>query len=111
MFTAFGKHASTVLFILGAICFAPALQASDYSLDFVAAAPQTYNHSTGGGAFNTRVIGIDKDVVESLESGEFAKNDLVTFFVQIKNKTTSGGPKEAVVIDFDFGANSTGQPG
>ena len=31
----------------------PALASGgDFSLDFAAAAPQTYNHATGGGAFN-----------------------------------------------------------
>ena len=31
----------------------------DYSLDFVAAEPFSYDHSTGGGAFNDRTIGTD----------------------------------------------------
>ena len=34
--------------------------------DFVAAAPFTYNHSTGGGAYNDRTVGDYDDVTEQL---------------------------------------------
>ena len=44
----------------------------DFSLDFTAAAPLTYDHTTGGGAYNERDVGRDKDIVESLEGGDFA---------------------------------------
>src|SRR5688500_14808141 len=48
----------------------------DFSLDFVASAPFTYDHSTGGGAFDDRTIGKTNDVVESLEGGDFACGDI-----------------------------------
>ena len=43
----------------------------DFSTDFTAAAPLTYDHTTGGGAYNERDVGRDKDIVESLEGGDF----------------------------------------
>ena len=58
----------------------------DVSLDFVAAGPFTYDHSTGLGprpqfGYDNRTISKTNGVVESLEGGDFACNDLVTFFV------------------------------
>ena len=53
----------------------------DFSLDFTAAEPTSYNHSVGGGAYNDRTI--NKDVVESLEGGNFACGDTVTFLTRI----------------------------
>ena len=47
--------------------------------DFVAAAPYTYDHSTGGGAYDDRTIGDYNDVVEQLEGGQFACGDIVTY--------------------------------
>jgi hypothetical protein len=43
---------------------------------------RTYDHTTGGGAFNDRTIGRDDDVVESLQGGDFKTGDLVTFLVE-----------------------------
>ena len=45
-----------------------AAAAVDISLDFTAAAPLTYDHSTGGGAYDNRTVGRAKDIVESLEA-------------------------------------------
>jgi len=52
--------------------------AGDYSIDWAAAAPFSYNHFTGGGAFDDGTIGINADVVESLQGGDFACGELVT---------------------------------
>ena len=37
----------------------------DFSLDFTAAAPLTYNHATGGGLYNLRAVGNNKDIANS----------------------------------------------
>ena len=77
-------------------------------LDFVAAAPQTYNHETGvGGQFGDRII--NQQVVESLEGGDFECGDLVVFFVEV----VVGGTGDAgtLQLDMSFGAETTGQPG
>jgi len=91
------------------------LAGGDVGLDFVAAGPFTYNHATGLGTppqfgYDNRTISKTNGVVESLEGGDFACGDLVTFFVQVKvagDAATSG----AVELDMSFGAETTGQPG
>ena len=46
----------------------------DISIDYAAARPTTYNHTTGvGGQYNT---GGTADVVESLEGGDFVRDRL-----------------------------------
>ncbi len=44
------------------VVVAPRVQAGggDFSLDFVASAPQTYDHATGGGAFDDRTVGVNR---------------------------------------------------
>ncbi len=82
----------------------------DFSLDFVAAAPFTYNHLFGGGAYDDRTIGKDKDVVESLEGGDFACGDIVTFLTQIRVDSGALGA-QTIELDYEFTAHSTGQQG
>ena len=82
----------------------------DFSLDFVAAAPLTYNHATGGGSYNQRVVGRDKDIVESLEGGDFACGDTVTFLTQIRVNAGAVGT-QTIRLNFQFTAYSTGQQG
>lgn len=93
-----------VVFLLGQTVFA----ASSFSFDFVAAEPSSYDHATGGGAYNFRTI--NTDVVESLEGGDFACTDIVTFFTQIKVDAGLSG-QQAVRLNFEWTAHSTGQQG
>jgi hypothetical protein len=81
----------------------------DFKLDFIAAAPFTYDHATGGGAFDDRTIGKANDVVESLEGGDFACGDLVTHFVQIP--VLPGAAQQTIRMNFKWTADSTGQSG
>ena len=81
------------------------------TVDFAAAAPYTYNHETGGGAYNDGTIGKSEDVTESLEGGDFACNDIVTFLVQIVMKDTTVDTVQTAQFDFRFTADSTGQSG
>lgn len=82
----------------------------DFGMDFTAAAPLTYDHSTGGGAYNDRSVGVDKDIVESLEGSDFACGDIVTFLKQI---TVDDGAVGAQTVRerYEFTAHSTGQQG
>jgi hypothetical protein len=82
----------------------------DFSLDFVASAPLTYDHTTGGGAYNDRTVGRDKDIVESLEGGDFACGDIVTFFTQIKVDAGAVG-SQTIRLNLEYTAHSTGQQG
>ena len=86
----------------------------DFSIDFVAAAPQSYNHSTGGGAFDDRTIGVGKDVVESLEGGDFSCGDIVTYFAEVTVddvQTADTDAPQTIELDFSFLADTTGQSG
>ena len=40
------------------------------TVDLTAAAPLTYDHATGGGAYDQRDVGRALDIVESLEGGD-----------------------------------------
>jgi len=82
----------------------------DFKFDFIAAAPFTYTHATGGGAYNDRTIGIDKDVEEELEQGEFQCGDWVTHFVEIE-VDDSAASNQVIDLDFSFLGDTTGQSG
>ncbi len=95
---------------------APAAEAAsgDFSIDFIAAAPQSYNHLTGGGAYDDRTIGVDKDVVESLEGGDFSCGDIVTYFAEVTVDDTTQADTDApqtIEMNFSFLADATGQSG
>jgi len=82
----------------------------DFSMDFTAAAPFSYNHDTGGGNYNDRTVGKFDDIVESLEGGDFACNDVVSFLTQIKVDGGAVG-NQNIRLNFEFTAHSTGQQG
>jgi hypothetical protein len=75
----------------------------DFSIDFAAADPGTYDHGTAVG-------GVFADKVESLEGGDFVCGDKVVYLAQI---TVAGGAtgKQDIELDFGFLAEPTGQPG
>ena len=87
----------------------------DFSIDFTAAAPETYDHSIGGGAFDDRTVGKANDVVESLEGGSFACGDIVSFLAAVTVDGTLGTPladdPQTIELTQVFLANTTGQAG
>jgi len=89
---------------------AGAAAAVDISLDFTAAAPLTYDHATGGGAFDNRTVGRAKDIVESLEGSDFRCGDVVTFLTHV-HAGASVAPNSTIEIDFEHLADTTGQAG
>ena len=70
----------------------------------------TYDHTTGGGAYNERDVGRDKDIVESLEGGDFACFDTVTFLTQISVDAGAQG-SQTIQLLFSLTAHATGQQG
>ena len=82
----------------------------DFVLDFVASGPYTYDHDTGGGAYNDRTVGKDLDVVESLQGGDFLCGDTVTYLVAITVDPAALG-NQTIQLQFSFLAETTGQPG
>ena len=89
---------------------AGAAAAVDISLDFTAAAPLTYDHATGGGAFDNRSVGRAKDIVESLEGSDFRCGDVVTFLTHV-HAGASVASNSTIEIDFEHLADTTGQAG
>ncbi|WP_372530389.1 hypothetical protein [Pontibacterium sp.] len=83
----------------------------DFSQDFTASAPLTYNHTIGGGAFDDRTVGRGDDIVESLEGGDFACGDIVTFLTQVVVDDSPTDPVQVIELDYSFTAHSTGQQG
>ena len=94
-----------VLFSLGQAGYA---DGGNFSMDFTAAEPSSYNHSTGGGSYNFR--NVNTDIVESLEGGDFACGDTVTFLTQITVDAGATGA-QTIRLHFEFTAHSTGQQG
>jgi hypothetical protein len=88
----------------------------DFSLDFIAAAPQTYNHlttpavetSAGSLQYDARLI--NDDVVESLEAKDFACQDTIVFFTQVVVDAGATGT-QAIDLHYDFDAQNNGQAG
>jgi hypothetical protein len=83
----------------------------DFSADFTASAPLTYNHDTGGGAYDDRTVGRDLDIVESLEGRDFECGDLVTFLTQVRVRAGAFNGAQTVELDYRWLADSTGQSG
>lgn len=86
----------------------------DFALDFAAAAPYSYNHLTGGGAYDDGTIGSHADVVESLEGGDFRCGDIVTYLTRITVNDTDSADADApqtIQLDYEFLADTTGQSG
>lgn len=103
----------TVCFLLGSALLAPGARAggADVQIDFAAAAPLSYDHSIGGGAWNDKTIGRDADVVESLEGGDFACGDVVTYLVEVVVDGAASPGTRTLGMAFTFLADSTGQSG
>jgi uncharacterized repeat protein (TIGR01451 family) len=82
----------------------------DFSLDLTAAGPYTYDHTTGGGAYNDRTVGKGDDIVESLEGSDFSCGDTVTYLTQITVDAGATG-MQTIELDYQFLADTTGQSG
>jgi uncharacterized repeat protein (TIGR01451 family) len=81
----------------------------DFSLDFTAAAPSSYDHRIGGGAYDDRSVGTD--IVESLEGQDFMCGELVSYLTEIQLEPSVTAPSQTIELDFSFLADTTGQPG
>ncbi len=99
---------STLLLVSGGVLAA----GSDFAnTDFAAAAPNTYDHATGGGAYNDRTKGDDHDITEQLEGYNFTCGDIVTYLTKIQIEESTVDPVQTAEFDFRFLGNSTGQRG
>src|SRR5919106_3036057 len=102
----------TLVIMTALAAIAPAAHADggDFSTDFIAAGPFTYDHDTGvGGEYADRTISKTEGVVESLEGGDFECGDKVVYFTAIT--VEDGAVEQDIELDFSFLAEPTGQPG
>jgi len=87
---------------------------ANIDVDFIAAGPFTYNHTTADGTGNLprygdRHISKTTGVVESLEGGDFKCGDLVVFFAKLD--VAGGSGSRDVTMNLAFTKEPTGQPG
>ena len=92
-----------IMSALSAIAPAANAAGGDFSLDFAAAKPSTYDHATGVG-------GVFADKVESLEGGDFTCGDKVVYLTGITVSAGATG-KQDIELDYGFLAEPTGAPG
>ncbi len=79
----------------------------DFQLDFRASEPSSYDHASGGGAWD---LGTNNfDTVESLEGGDFVCGDIVTFLTQIVVDKDAVG-SQTIELDYVFTAVNNGTP-
>ena len=87
------------------------LDGGDIDLNYAAAGPFSYDHTTAvGGAWGDGHTSKTNGIVESLESGDFQCDDLVVFLTEVTVSDTAGSAG-AIQLDYSFGAETTGQPG
>jgi hypothetical protein len=89
----------------------------DFSLDFIAAAPETYVHQgagegneTSAGALQYDARDINTHVRESLEAEDFNCSDRVIFFTQVTVDDRASGT-QSIDLHYDFAAKNNGQQG
>ena len=90
---------------------APA-QTSGVALDFAGAEPLTYNHQTGGGAWNDGTVNLD--IERSLEGEDFACRDKVSYLAKIDVANTQDLIDLGAMtlrLNFHFDLDTTGQSG
>lgn len=82
-------------------------------VDMVYATPVTYDHRTGGGAYNTRVEGFTATSdVTSYQTGEaFACGDYSTFLIAFKVKPSPIHAKQTLEFDLRLAADSSTDSG
>jgi uncharacterized repeat protein (TIGR01451 family) len=85
---------------------------SGVTLDFAAAEPTSYNHVTGGGAWNDGTI--NKDIRRSLEGENFACEDVVSYLTKVTIDSTtalSANGQMTMDLTYRYDLAPTGQTG
>jgi hypothetical protein len=78
------------------------------NFDFVAAGDATYDHLTGGGAYND---GAKPSVFEELEATSYACGEIVTFLTRITVADAPVDLLQTINLDYNFTLDTTGQSG
>jgi hypothetical protein len=86
----------------------------DFSLDFIAAEPETYDHLTGietsAGALQYDERAINTNVVEQLEAEDFACGERVVYFTRVTTEPAAADD-QTIFVTMQFDAVNNGQQG
>jgi hypothetical protein len=89
----------------------------DFSLDFVAAAPNDYDHTTSpaqelvAGELEFDARALNTHIVESLQGGDFDCGDTIVFFTEITVDDNVTAASQTIDIHYDFDAKNGGTAG
>ena len=87
-------------------------QVNGVTIDFAAAVPTTYSHTTGGGVWGNGTNNVD--ITRSLEGSQFACEDKVSFLTKVtvgNTPTLQGFGAMTYEMSYAFTLDSTGQSG
>jgi uncharacterized repeat protein (TIGR01451 family) len=102
--------AAGVCLLLGAAYIPTSADAAaqDFAMiELTAAAPLSYDHRTGGGAYNERVVGNGADVQTVLDgSSNFACGEYVSYFVTIKTNANPIDENQPLRFDLHLSADT-----
>ena len=87
-----------------ALAFPASADKNDFSIDFSAAAPGSYNTATGGGAYDSGTNG--SDIVDSLAAGSVACGDIVSYLTQVTIDADAVGT-QMITFDYTFAVEGT----
>ena len=87
-----------------ALAFPASADKNDFSIDFSAAAPGSYNTATGGGAYDSGTNG--SDIVDSLAAGSVACGDIVSYLTQVIIDADAVGT-QMITFDYTFAVEGT----
>ncbi len=96
------------LFVAACLLFSASAQAADVAIDMRAAAPDSYDHTVGGGAWND---GSASDVVGALVGGDYFCGDIVSFFLRLDVAAAPSVDRQGAQIVLLLGPGSSGASG
>jgi uncharacterized repeat protein (TIGR01451 family) len=104
---------SVIALIASMLLVVPAkAQINGVSIDFAGAQPTTYNHLTGGGAWNSGTPNVE--IARSLEGEDFACKDVVSYLTKISvpnSPAVQALGQMTFQLKYSFDLDTTGQSG
>ena len=102
-----------VLMAVAAVSFVPDTFAdgADIEVTLVAAAPESYDHEVGGGAFNDGTDAANGDYQLELQGPGLTCGDIISYLALIEVDEQASASDQVAELTFDFGTEPTGQPG
>ena len=86
-------------------------QGRDIDVTLVAAAPASYDHASGGGAYNDGTKADDADIQADLRGAGLACGDIVSYLALLEVDERASATDQVAELQFSFAAQPSGQPG